>query len=63
MKRELTFEDAARLVSERAEQLAKNKRVRQELLKRYNAGVSIEDLQKEMINAAIYTLYVPINKR
>lgn len=63
MKRELTYEDAARLIAERAEQLAKDKRVRQELLKRYNAGVSIEDLQKEMINAAIYTLYVPINKR
>lgn len=63
MKQELTYENAAKLVAERARQLAQDPAIQRELLKRHDNGTPIENLQKEIVNAAIYTLYMPVDKR
>ena len=56
-------ESAIKIIEDRVKQLVKNPAVRAILQKRFNSGESIDELKTYLINMAIYTLYVPIEKR
>lgn len=56
-------ENAIEIIEERIKQLEKDPAVRAILLDRFNQGDSIDDLKIYITNMAIYTLYVPIEKR
>ena len=56
-------ENAMKIIEDRIKQLGKDPAVRSILLKRLNSGESIDELKTYLINMAIYTLYVPIEKR
>lgn len=56
-------ESAIKIIEDRVKQLVKNPAVRAILLKLFNSGESIDELKTYLINMAIYTLYVPIEKR
>lgn len=56
-------ENAIKIIKDRIKQLEKDPAVRTILLKRFNNGESIDELKTYLTNMAIYTLYVPIEKR
>lgn len=56
-------ENAIEIIEERIKQIEKDPAVRAILLDRFNQGYSIAELKTYITNMAIYTLYVPIEKR
>lgn len=56
-------ENAIRVIEDRVKQLEKDPAVRAIMLERFNNGASINELKTYITNMAIYTLYVPIEKR
>lgn len=56
-------ENAIKIIEDRIRQLEKAPAVRTILLKRFNNGESIDELKTYLMIMAIYTLYVPIEKR
>lgn len=59
----MTEENTIEVIEARVKQLEKDPAVRAILLDRFNRGDSIDDLKTYLTNMAIYTLYVPIEKR